>query len=133
MTNIFNRLRKRAVLLYSLSGSSCLFLQLFHPLRISLILTTINLRVTLQDCIQSVIGQSVSWCVSKPSAKALIGFPFGKDRVVFNSHKIYGPVMLSHVFANWKLLHTNADWNKFSEECDWCYEPLFLLSRECDE
>ena len=79
------------------------------------------------------IAMAKAWCVSKPSAKALIGFPFGKDRVVFNSHKIYGPVMLSHVFANWKLIHTNADWNKFSEECDWCYEPLFLLNRECDE
>ena len=80
------------------------------------------------------ISMAKAWCVSKPGAKALIGFPSGpKDRVVFNSHKVYGPVLLSHVFANWKLLHTNVDWSKFSEECDWCYEALFLLSRDCDE
>ena len=54
------------------------------------------------------IAMAKAWCVSKPGAKALIGIPFGKDRITFNLHKIYGPVMLSHVFANWKLLHTHA-------------------------
>ena len=78
---------------------------------------TKNDLLQLGNCTDQHLDNLITWlvrlgcikCVSKPGAKALIGFPFGKDRVVFNSHKIYGPVMLSHVFANWKLIHTNAD------------------------
>ena len=77
-----------------------------------------------------IIAMAKAWCVTKPDAKALIGFPVGpKDKIVFNSHKVYGKIMLPHVFANWKLDSTNLDLSKYSDECDWCYEPLFLLSK----
>ena len=77
-----------------------------------------------------IIAMAKAWCVTKPNAKALIGFPVGpKDKIVFNSHKVYGKIMLPHVFANWKLESTNLDLSKYSDECDWCYEPLFLLSK----
>ena len=76
------------------------------------------------------ITMAKAWCVTKHNAKALIGFPAGpNDKIVFNSHKIYGPVMLPHVFANWELEHTNLEWNKYSDECDYCYEPLFVLNK----
>ena len=71
-----------------------------------------------------------SWCLTKPSGKALIGFPAGpKDKIVFNSHKVYGPIMLSHIFANWKLDYTDFDLNSYDNNCDWCYQPLFVLRK----
>ena len=76
------------------------------------------------------IAMAKSWCLTKPSGKALIGFPAGpKDKIVFNSHKVYGPIMLSHVFANWKLEYTDFDLNSYDKNCDWCYQPLFVLSK----
>merc|ERR1711997_933070 len=48
------------------------------------------------------IAMARAWCVLKPGTKALIGVPtHATDKIAFNSHKIYGPVMYSHLFANW--------------------------------
>ena len=43
--------------------------------------------------------------------------------------KIYGPIMLSHAFANWKLERTNLDLADVDPECNYCYQPLFLLNK----
>jgi hypothetical protein len=48
------------------------------------------------------IGMARAWCLVKPGGRALVGVPSGPDIVVFNSHRIYGPVAYSHLFANWK-------------------------------
>ncbi len=37
-----------------------------------------------------------------PGGHALVGMPSGPDMIGFNSHKIYGPVMYSQLFANWE-------------------------------
>ena len=73
-----------------------------------------------------------AYCISQPDAMALIGIPVGsKDNIVFNSHKIYGPIMLTNMFANWKLEYTNTDLDKYNGTCDayFCYQPLFLLRK----
>jgi hypothetical protein len=75
------------------------------------------------------IAMARAWCITKPGGKALIGVPAGPDRIVFNSHKIYGPIMFSHLFANWKQIYTDTDLSKFSEKCDHCYQPLHVLER----
>ena len=76
------------------------------------------------------IAMAKAWCLSKPSGKAVIGIPAGpKDKIVFNSHKVYGPIMLSHLFANWKLEYTNLDLKFYNDKCDYCYEPLFVLNK----
>ena len=73
-----------------------------------------------------------AYCVSQPNAMALVGIPAGpKDKIVFNSHRIYGPIMLTNMFANWKLEYTNTDLDKYNGTCDayFCYQPLFLLRK----
>ena len=76
------------------------------------------------------IAMAKAWCLTKPKGMALIGIPVGKeDRIVFNSHRIYGHLMLSHVFANWHLKHSNMDLTKIQHDCDHCYQPLFLLEK----
>merc|ERR1712226_652274 len=67
------------------------------------------------------------WCVMKTGAQALIGVPHGPDTVVFNSHKIYGPTMYSHIFANFKQVWTNADMKFYRESCNYCYQPVHLI------
>ena len=69
-----------------------------------------------------------AWCVLKPGGKALIGFPIGpeKDQILFNGNKNYGPVMLPHIFANWKQIHSELDYKKFHPTCPWCYEEVSI-------
>lgn len=48
-----------------------------------------------------------AWCVTKPRGELLIGVPTdgGKgDRIEFNAHRVYGPIMYSHLLANWKQI-----------------------------
>ena len=79
------------------------------------------------------IAMAKAWCLSKPTGKAVIGIPVGpSDKIVFNSHKTYGPIMRSHLFANWKLEYTNLDLNLYNDKCDYCYQPIFLLSKAYD-
>jgi len=77
------------------------------------------------------IAMARAWCVLKPGGKALIGFPMGpgKDQILFNGNKNYGPVMLPHIFANWKQIHSELDYKKFYPPCPWCYQELFLVEK----
>ena len=36
----------------------------------------------------------------------LLGVPMAHDEVRFNSDKIYGPLQMSHVLANWEQIHS---------------------------
>ena len=35
----------------------------------------------------------------------LLGLPMGHDEVQFNIHRIYGPLQMSHMLANWEQIH----------------------------
>ena len=48
-----------------------------------------------------------AWCLAKKNAQLLIGVMTAhdlKDRIEFNAHRVYGPLMLSHLLANWKQI-----------------------------
>jgi len=48
-----------------------------------------------------------AWCLTKQGGRALIGLPSDKkDRVIFNKGRIYSEIQLSHLFSNWKQIHT---------------------------
>lgn len=72
-----------------------------------------------------------AWCVLKEGGQALIGMPLGpgKDAIYFNSHKTYGPLMLSHLFANFKQIYSEVDYSKYSPDCPFCYQDLFVLEK----
>ena len=72
-----------------------------------------------------------AWCVLKPGKRALIGIPIGpkEDSIYFNSFKLYGPLMLSHFFANWKQIYSELDYNNFEPSCVWCYQELFVVEK----
>jgi hypothetical protein len=48
------------------------------------------------------IAMARSLCVLKPGSPALVGVPTGPDTISFNGARIYGPLLYSHLFANWK-------------------------------
>ena len=76
------------------------------------------------------ITMARGWCVLKPGGRALIGMPSGpSDLINFNAHKLYGPVMLPHLFANFKQIYSNLDYDKYSDRCVWCYQPLYVLEK----
>lgn len=47
-----------------------------------------------------------AWCVAKPGAPMLIGVPYllgpSGDTIEYNAHRVYGPLMYSHLVANWE-------------------------------
>ena len=43
-----------------------------------------------------------AWCLAKPGAPLLLGVMCGAtDELAFNAHRIYGPMQLAHLTANW--------------------------------
>ncbi len=60
-------------------------------------------RLTLFLLLQTYYNRA--WCVLKDRAKILVGLPIGReDRVLFNAFRRYGPLMLRHMLANFRLL-----------------------------
>ena len=49
-----------------------------------------------------------AWCIVKPGGQLLIGVMTAShgssDRIEFNAHRVYGPLMFSHLLANWKQI-----------------------------
>lgn len=43
-----------------------------------------------------------AWCLAKPGARMLLGVMYGHDGLQFNAHRVYGPLQLPHLTANWK-------------------------------
>merc|ERR1712050_641961 len=52
------------------------------------------------------ITMAQSWCLLKQGGRALVGVPSGKDGIAFNSNRVYGKIMLPHLFANWKQIYS---------------------------
>jgi hypothetical protein len=76
------------------------------------------------------IAMARAWCLTKPGGRALIGVPSGPDLIYFNTHRVYGPVMFSHLFANWNQVYTENDFSNFNKTgCNYCYEPLHVLEK----
>ena len=54
-------------------------------------------------------------CVLKDGAYGLVGVPSrtNGDYIKFNLHRVYGPVMFSHLLANWEQVYfpsPRVDW-----------------------
>ena len=43
-----------------------------------------------------------AWCATKPGGYLVIGVPVGADAIAYNAHRVYGPLMYSHLVANWE-------------------------------
>ena len=52
------------------------------------------------------INMGRAYCLTKPGARGLVVDPAGFDAVVFNTHRIYGPLQNSHLFANWDQVYS---------------------------
>lgn len=77
------------------------------------------------------IGMARVWCTLKKGGKALIGIPVGpkKDVIWFNAHRAYGPLMLSHLFANFKQVISDLRYFEYNPSCVYCYQPLFVVEK----
>ncbi len=54
------------------------------------------------------------------------------EQVIYNLHRLYGPVQLPHLFANWRQVYTEMDLSRVSD-CEWCYQPLFVVEKPGQE
>ena len=79
-----------------------------------------------------IISMGRAWCQMKPGGRALVGVPTGKDQICFNAHRVYGPIMYPHIFANWKLIYTSVDPRMYELEvkCKGAiYHPIQVLEK----
>ena len=87
------------------------------------------------------IAVARAWCLTKPRGRMLMGVPTGYDAILFNACRLYGPLMYSHLFANWKVVHTEAE--MFRDGADtkkedwpggikdvWGYQPVHVVEKK---
>jgi hypothetical protein len=46
-----------------------------------------------------------AWCMTRPGGQIALGLPVhpsGKDSIIYNAHRFYGPVQLPSLLTNWK-------------------------------
>lgn len=92
------------------------------------------------------ITMAQTWCLMKPGGRALVGVPSGADHLYFNTNRLYGKLMSSHLFANWNQIHsTYRDFGpeglkqKASNFCEnddsnleYCFQPITILEKPKD-
>ena len=63
----------------------------------------------------------------------MVGVPTSpRDEVVFNMGRLYGDIQLSHLFANWKQVHSTDKYRmgvEVPEEEPFVYQPLYILEK----
>ena len=79
-----------------------------------------------------------TWCLMKPKIRALVGVPSGLNVIVFNANRNYGPIMISHLFANWNVIYSQYleinDKSIVKDVCKenylfYCFQPLTILEK----
>ena len=76
-----------------------------------------------------VIAMAKVHCLLKPGGVALVGVPAGEDKILFNACRVYGPNLLSRLFANFELLWTDAKEKNYDEKHPYSYQPLFVVKK----
>jgi len=73
-----------------------------------------------------------AWCVSTPDARLAVGVPYSSegDRVEYNAHRVYGPVMYPFLATNWEAVWVE-DENKRTdaEKGNHLYQPYFVFKK----
>ena len=80
-----------------------------------------------------------AWCQVKNGGLALIAVPTAKDTICFNGHRLYGPFLYQHLFANWELKYSEIDewfrqsYTGFDVKCrsprTYGYQPVHILKK----
>lgn len=52
-----------------------------------------------------ILAVARAWCVTKPGGQMYLAVPSGKDRVMFNTQRKYGPIRWPLLTANWVETH----------------------------
>ena len=66
----------------------------------------------------------------KDNGFVLLGIPTGPDCIMFNGCRVYGHVLLSHMFANFNQTRTTMDRSYLSAEAHgWNYQPVYVVTK----
>jgi hypothetical protein len=66
-------------------------------------------------------------CLLKPGGIFFLGIPLGRDTVVWNLHRIYGPLRLHLVLSNWELVDVIGFIKDFHGNL---YQPMLVLKKK---
>jgi len=98
-----------------------------------------------------VITIAQAWCVSTPDARLAIGVPTnvngpdrkniflpsllstnanGLDRIEYNAHRVYGPVLYPFLTTNWIMEWPENDAKRVSPTGSASYQPYFIFKKQ---
>lgn len=75
-------------------------------------------------------------CIVKEDGILYLSVPMGKDKVVWNMHRVYGQKRLPLLLQEWTLLEVIADyfmgerWSGCDARLEGDYEPIFVLQNK---
>jgi SAM-dependent methyltransferase len=79
--------------------------------------------------------KEMSFCQSllRPGGTLLLAVPIARDAIVWNAHRVYGPIRLKMLFQNWNIERTfGFDESLFSAQPLYFSRPLFMLRSAFD-
>ena len=70
----------------------------------------------------------------------LLGLPMAHDEILFNAQKVYGPLQMSHILANWEQIHANIAFaedgskvlvpSRFKNKIWYMYQPGIVVQKK---
>jgi len=81
------------------------------------------------------VTMAKAWCLIKDKGAAIIAVPTAKqDTIEYNAHRCYGPLLLSHLFANWNVKFASSNFAGRDPYCDhtkgyWPAHTVFVLEK----
>jgi len=71
-----------------------------------------------------------AWCVSSPQAKMVIGVPTGSyDKLEWNAHRVYGPVLYPYLMTNWKFQWSSRGTNPKKQLHNEGDQPVYIFEK----
>eukprot|EP00092_Neocalanus_flemingeri_P054318 GFUD01063962.1.p1 GENE.GFUD01063962.1~~GFUD01063962.1.p1 ORF type:complete len:207 (+),score=23.97 GFUD01063962.1:57-623(+) len=80
-----------------------------------------------------IITVAQAWCVSKQDAKLAIGVPTfmnGVDRIEFNAHRVYGPILYPFLTTNWKFIWPVEESKRTNPSGGADQQPYFVFVKQ---
>merc|ERR1712106_74759 len=87
-----------------------------------------------------ILSVAQAWCASTPDAKLAIAVPTavtGKDAILYNGAKIYGPRLYPFLVTNWRYAWPAEDEKRINPRAglagpDWTFQPVFIFDKISD-
>jgi len=84
-----------------------------------------------------IVTVAQAWCTTTPDAKLAVAVPTGvsgKDAILFNGAKVYGPRLYPFLMTNWQFIWPTEDRKRINPNAGvpgiaWTFQPVFIFQK----